>query len=393
MNDIQVKQMIDSINYNLPISDTSQYGLIGSNAGITLFRVYLYAYTKDEKHLPAIEKEIEDMFDAINDSQLDCSFGYGLAGFIWLLKEVERFGILEPDEDLISYTNQVRQIVIQSIYSDIHNNNMDFLSGFLGKAISLLPLHKDDEYIIEDILIYLESKVNGDISGLYNLSFNDGMPPGEPYINLGLAHGLPAVLQFCTLCCENGLYKDKVDNLATIIIDFLIGCADVSTKKSYYSYYLQKNGGSDDASRLGWCYGDLSLSLVLYQASIVFKHKIGKEHALQVIMHTTTRRSLDAAEVFDAGICHGSSGLAHMYNKIWKLTAQESVKDTRDYWIDICLNQAKQEDGLTFYEKYDANTNSMIKNFSLIEGAAGIGMVLLTYLSEDFNWDRSFLLS
>ena len=57
---------------------------------------------------------------------------------------------------------------------------------------------------------------------------------------------------------------------------------------------------------------------------------------------------------------------------------------------------AKWPDGLVGYKSYQGDKKVWVKDHSLLEGLAGIGMVLLGFLEDDtekMNWDRCFLVS
>jgi hypothetical protein len=95
----------------------------------------------------------------------------------------------------------------------------------------------------------------------------------------------------------------------------------------------------------------------------------------------------------DSGICHGSAGIAHIYNKVWHDTQQPVFKDACDYWIQKTLDMAIYTDGIAGYKKYGGPNAAYEKTPALIDGAAGIGLVLLSYLTGDFCWDYCFMLN
>ena len=54
-------------------------------------------------------------------------------------------------------------------------------------------------------------------------------------------------------------------------------------------------------SRLAWCYGDLGIGIILYQAAKTFNDVELENFALEVLLHTTTRKEIEQTQAFDAG--------------------------------------------------------------------------------------------
>lgn len=64
------------------------------------------------------------------------------------------------------------------------------------------------------------------------------------------------------------------------------------------------------------------------------------------------------------------------------------------YWIGRTLSMAKFEDGLAGYKTWQGAERGFRNEYGLLEGIAGIRLVLLAYLSnEEPTWDECLLLS
>lgn len=146
-------------------------------------------------------------------------------------------------------------------------------------------------------------------------------------------------------------------------------------------------------SRLAWCYGDLGAAIAFWQAGNTLGEQRWKTEALHILQHASKRIDLHANQVVDAGICHGTAGIAHIFNRFYRETKQIFLKDAADYWINETLKMATQKDGLCGYKAWQGE-EGWVAQQGLLEGIAGIGLVLISYLStEDAAWDKAFLLS
>lgn len=97
----------------------------------------------------------------------------------------------------------------------------------------------------------------------------------------------------------------------------------------------------------------------------------------------------------DAGICHGSAGLAHIFNRFFQATGDSLFKEAAIFWIRQTLSQR----GRTGVGGYNGmrwlNDNGHVRwkyNRGILTGAAGVGLVLASALSAvEPEWDRLFL--
>jgi lantibiotic modifying enzyme len=80
----------------------------------------------------------------------------------------------------------------------------------------------------------------------------------------------------------------------------------------------------------------------------------------------------------ESGICHGVSGLAYMYNKLYNLSSNTTFKVASDKCLNFLLE----------------NENINSEDVSLLDGLSGIGLSYLSALSnKKASWDRVLLLS
>ena len=74
--------------------------------------------------------------------------------------------------------------------------------------------------------------------------------------------------------------------------------------------------------------------------------------ALRILHHTTNRRDLQINSIRDAGFCHGSAGVAHIYWNLYLKTGLQEFLYANDYWLQITMQMAKYDDGLAGFKAW-----------------------------------------
>ena len=83
-------------------------------------------------------------------------------------------------------------------------------------------------------------------------------------------------------------------------------------------------------------------------------------------------RPPDQTGVVDAGLCHGSAGLAHLFNRMYQMTAEPILADAARLWVgrtlELCSAALARDATRT-----DDAARAAWNGPGLLEGAAGIG--------------------
>jgi lantibiotic modifying enzyme len=104
------------------------------------------------------------------------------------------------------------------------------------------------------------------------------------------------------------------------------------------------------------------------------------------------------SSVRDQGICHGSSGLAHLFNRLWQTTGEEAFAGAARLWIERTLDGRSPGEGIAGFRIWRVNTPGSGGYWDaepgFLEGVTGVGLTLLGAVSEvEPEWDRILLLS
>ena len=384
-----------------PSADIS---LAGGDAGRALFLLYYYKLSGSEYYL---DKAIELMDELlVNITQSDChpSFAGGLAGVGWLLQHAVNNGFLDADIHLLLGSMDDR--LCEWMMNEIQRGNYDYLYGATGVALYLLGKTAIDEKYITYLAAYinaLEEQAIGEQEMIKWKAFllQEGMygpDTCQDIFNLGLSHGIPSIICFLVKASREPALTAQCSRLIQKSCRFLQHHMRAPEEHgSYFGYLVNGSGTQTAASRLAWCYGDLGVCTTLWQAGEALQQEDIKNAALKIARFNAHKRDLPAALVQDACFCHGASGIAHIYHKMYRHTGEPLFSDTAGFWYEKTLAMATFEDGLAGYKTYMGASpgNGEWHNVpGLLEGVSGIGLSLISAVAGfEPAWDEALLLS
>lgn len=367
---------------------------LSGNIGVIIFLQYYYYFTKDEKALNILNDSIETLiYQAniyINRPIYLINHWNGLSSLIWALNQLNESQILNLKVDLAF--DHYNDILTKIMINFIKNNEYDYFKGGLGIASTLrkISLHFDELVAMITIELNLTS-VNDENNNTYWVVVDKFS--GLLQTNLGLAHGLPSIIKSISDFCVTGNVNSKL--LLEKSVSYLLN--QKLPPNQYNSIYPNLALESMDkihSSRLAWCYGDLGISVALWHASQALGRKDWEQEAVDTILHASKRRGLVENGVVDAGLCHGTAGIAHIFNRMYGYTGLEELKEASNYWFAETLKMARFEDGLAGFKAWQGNERGWVNEPGLLEGIAGIGLALISAVSDiEPAWDECLLLS
>ncbi|HTJ43751.1 MAG TPA: lanthionine synthetase C family protein [Kofleriaceae bacterium] len=214
----------------------------------------------------------------------------------------------------------------------------------------------------------------------------------EGYWNLGLAHGNPGVAALLARMVSHGVETDRARALLEKSMTFLLGAEPPRERGRYPSWHPAAD--EKGSTRLAWCYGDLGACVAFLSAAQATGNAQWRDEALTMARACATR-TFDEAAVHDAGLCHGTIGAAHIFNRLWQATGEDVFANAARTWIDhtfrIRNDQAIAGFPSAAREPPDYKT-SWNADDSLLSGAIGVALALHAAVSEvEPTWDRLLL--
>lgn len=389
-----IHSIINQIYLSLKTRDASQIALFNGEAGCCLFEEF---YIRHSENNSVNTARFEDNLQELAENSIGYShtnFSGGKAGINWFFSYLNAKHILDDDSyEILCEDNP--GLYEQAILL-LEQGNYDFLHGAIGIIYHSLYTRANEAKEFHQHAFQLLCKLAYKPDGQffipnYNLEKNTPIPD---QVNFGLAHGLPSVLKLCLEFFKQDICKTDARKMAYDIIALLKLHKNKNEDKSLFPSTVSISNHKPNYSRVAWCYGDLTIGFVLYQAGLVFEDPELTDYAVVILIHTSKRRSEEETVIRDAGICHGSAGAAHIYHKMWHFTQNNVFKETCDFWIQKTIDFSSHEDALAGYKAYAPTAEQKyIDSHGLLDGVSGIGLVLLSYLTGDFSWDYCLMLN
>lgn len=349
---------------------------------------------QNHDHGNVLNTHFHQISDLVNRPLVHSSFCSGLVGLGWLINHLIEIKII--DKKFSQFLVDVDKIAIYNCINLLKSNKHDFLHGATGNCIYLLSRLKklSNPNIISDLILQLIKTSCIDLNGMYWI--DDPAEDGENLriINLGLAHGLASKIVLLSNAVRLGLSEEKIRDSLKRCCDFLLSAKKKKLGRSFYPDVLLDND-SDRDSRMAWCYGDLGIGIALWRAGDALNNTDIQNQAVNLFKMSIGRRKPEQTSIVDAGICHGTVGIALMYNRMYMSTGIKSLKDESNFWLWNSCEYANFNDGIGgFKTKYSLKYGGWQNDSGLLEGASGIALGILSCLeNRHYNWDQCLLLS
>ncbi len=378
---------------------TGGNGVGDEEFGAALFFFYYSRFKQSEEALDAGVELITGIFDRVNreleEGRLSISSSYfNTVG--WLFEHLEQNGFLEID------TNEILDVlddfVFQGMMADIKEENYDLVSGALGKALYFmrrLPKKPRLAGCLEALVLELKrisQAVPGrGISWRHKIQSEEG---DDVFVaNMGLAHGIPGIVFFLVRCAAMGIGAEVAGPVIEGAVDYIF--SHQQDRGKFLSHFPQWIAGDSYASesRLAWCYGDLGVGTALLHTGRLMGQSQWRERATVILTDTAKRFNLEQNAVRDAGLCHGTAGIGHMFNRLYQLEGLEPYKSAAEFWFDKTLDMASFSDGIAGFKAFKGEGEWEAK-WDLHIGAGGIGLAIMSAIGDlEPAWDEIMLLS
>ncbi|MDR2585329.1 MAG: lanthionine synthetase C family protein [Prevotellaceae bacterium] len=390
-------QIIENIHKELMVSELSDnIGLHAGTSGIALFLAY-YDRIIHQKNVVSqrVMEILEHNVRQIDSGNVQHSICSGISGFGWLCEHLRKLGLLDKED--IEFLDDLDPFLYQAMMSDMRRGNYDYLHGALGVGTYFLSCFnkKGVAGYVGDLLTELEKSAieceNGAVKWISVLKHETG----EKGYNISLSHGMSSIAAFLIGLFELNFETERVAKLLTKTIAYILNqITFVEGSISYFPSYSKESSAENHFSRLGWCYGDLGITYILRKASIILKNKEWEDLAIRIVLHNSCRRDLQSNVINDAGLCHGSAGIAHIFWNLYQDTRLEKFKETTDYWMNVTSQMDRYTDGMAGFKAWRTEEyGGFVKSDSLLEGISGIGLALLSQMEcKGITWDECLML-
>lgn len=369
-------------------------GLYTGDSGVLLLLTQYYLWSRDERYLGKLHEYLAQIERMISEGKVAFTFCSGLAGYGWLLSYLREKGLLEVDED---YFGQLDALLERWIETMRAVREFDQMHGMVGLGFYFLKRKKTGP--VQQILDILAHEAEYDDNGEIRWVAQSQYKPKR--YDFGLAHGMAGILHFLCKSHALGIEPELCRKLGDgIALFYRHNEMDAAAVGSYYPYSILFEDYKQDSCtpvkcRLAWCYGDLAVLSVMYRYAGLVGDGDLERITVDKLALTAARRELKDVIVKDAQFCHGAAGLAHMYTRMYRWTGRDEFKSAAVYWMKVMLTIGTTGSGSGYvFTENNIENGSMAPCDSLLEGAVGVGMVLLSVLDDKYmDWDEALMLS
>jgi len=365
----------------IPAARPRDGSLASGSAGLAVCRGYLAGTRRDPRAADAARAYLEEAINVLATQPLFGSLYSGFTGIAWAVELVDRLLGTEGEDrngDIDeALTRLLRRYPEQAPYDLING-----LTGIGVYALARWPRPGAAECLL-GVVEQLARRAGQDRHGVswwtppsWRGPRRDHHLPGR--VDLGVAHGIAGVIPFLARVHRLGLAQQTVRPLLDGAVGWLLAhMIDTASGPTVPSFVA--DGVEPGPARSAWCYGDPGVAAALLLAARDAGEPSWAAAATALAVRAANRPP-DQTGVLDAGLCHGSAGLAHLFNRMYQITAEPALGDAARFWVERTLETC--------------GTPSAWNGPGLLEGAAGVALAMeAVSTTAEPAWDQMLLVS
>ena len=390
-------------SYPPPADDLRFPSLSGGAAGEAVLHAYLALHNGNEDRADRAAALLETAAQFLATSVMPPGLYSGFSGVAWVAEHLQA-RLFEPDREDEDPNREVDEALLAYLDTLTDSDEYDLIRGVTGLGVYARERlsYPTGAALLERVIDRLASQAESGPEGTAWFTPPDRLPEWQREIhpkglyNLGVAHGMPAVVALLAIACRSGVAADRARPLLDGAVRWLLARQLPAGQSSCFGSSFVA-GEPSAVSRLAWCYGDPGIAATLLVAARAVGEPAWEDKALEVA-RGAARRPLEQSFVRDAGVCHGAAGLAHLFNRFWQASGEEVFRDAARSWIERTLEFRAPGEGIAGFRAWHAQppgpNGQWAAEPGLLEGATGIGLVLLAAVSTvEPEWDRILLVS
>lgn len=367
-------------------------------AGNALFFAQLARANGRERDRDTALASIDRATEALARDPMNETFFAGFTGVAWADQQLADL-LFEVDDDDGEASDEIDDAVTRRLDASPYMGHFDLVSGLVGLGVYALARRHRAPALIERVLDRLATLAETGpgtatwFTPARLLSDHERERAPSGFHNLGLAHGVPGVVALLGHAVTAGHGGSRAEGLLRGAIAWLLAQELPAGAPALFPWWSAA-GHEPRPARAAWCYGDPGIAVALSIAAHATGNPDHRAAAMR-IARFAAQRPLESCMVADAGLCHGTAGLMHMFNRLWQATGDETCRRAAITWFDRTL-AFQGSTGIAGYAPHGVDAGSTAEPglaTGVLNGAAGIGLALLAAIgSVEPAWDRLLLL-
>lgn len=372
-------------------------------ADLALLSGYLALYDCKRYPWSAVVRHLNRCVDLIVEGEWhDMSLFGGLSGLGWTMSHLNSM-LLEFGTTYSSHEDPVEEIdkeILRRLQQQPCDIPFDLIRGLVGTGVYLLwrlPRRSAFEGL-RIVLDQLEQRSEEACDGITWRTGTQDMPYRHRniytagYFNLGVAHGIPAVIYLLSEMISDSIEAVRSVRLLDGAVRWLLSQQHPPGALSRFSFWVAEGEEPRD-SRLAWCYGDLGIASVLHRAGQRVGRDDWRRFALS-LFDSSIRRTPDQDHgVTYPSLCHGSIGVAHIYNRVYQAEGGDGYRRAANRWYEHGLRLLRAGSS-TIEREPPVSGLEPESTRSILSCSIGVALALISALTEiEPRWDGLMLLS
>jgi hypothetical protein len=401
----QALQAVDAIAESIPSvappTGEQDPSLANGQAGLAL----LYTWLARTRRMPRADvltwQYLDRAIDAVSMQTMDATFYGGFPGVAWAAELADHLLVPNAEDRNEAVDDALIRLLSRANLWPAPHDLVVAVTGLGVYALQRLPRSSAIE-CLHLVLERLHEHAQRDEHGIYWWTPPAGIlhpdsrkeyPSGRA--DLGLAHGAAGAIALLGGICGAGVEPQTARPLLEGAVSWLLAHSVATEAGPTFPIWLAP-GFQLSPARCAWCYGDPGIAAALLLAARG-AGAVGWEQAAVALACRAAERPPERTGVRDACFCHGTAGLAHIYNRMYQATGEPKLGRAAVYWLKRTLDfyrAAKGNGGAWVQGSRDRDEEGPWTGIGLLEGAAGVALVLLAATTPvEPLWDRMFLVS
>lgn len=315
----------------------------------------------------------------------------GLAGLGWTLTH-----ILDGDDSLVILDEALAEIVKQGRAT----GGYDLAQGLTGVGVYFLErlLTGGGDDAREGLELVVDALANCATVTEHGITWRTSPEVGAPvyrdafpdgFYDCGLAHGTAGVIAFLGRAAALEDRPVAPRRLCDAALRWIAAQRQERDPSGRFPAIIA-NGQPPARARAAWCYGDPGVAVALWGVA----SRLGTSTSLALeTAHDCATRAPETCGISDSALCHGTAGIAHLCNRFYQASGDTTFRDAaRDWYLRTLSGRRPANDGIGGFLQWRGDEHGWQSSTSLIDGAIGVGLSLISAITEtEPTWDRMLL--
>jgi lantibiotic modifying enzyme len=389
-------------------ADAPDFSLHGGDAGEALFFAYLARAFPGDAHEVAAAHRLERAITTLAARPAGPTLCEGYAGVAWAATHLQ--GLLDLEASSADPNAEVDLALEEVLAPGSSPLPCELLYGLAGLGVYFVEREPRVSATagLERVVDRLEASFVQAPRGLawppapWGNARGAG-PGGEPGFDPGLSHGVPGAVALLAHALALGVAPRRTERLLDGAVTWILSQRNLEPGAVAFPAFVTPTRRPLGETPTAWCYGDPGIAVALFAAARAARRSDWERAALDVAL-LAARRPVAEAGVVDAGLCHGASGVALIFQRLFQSTGRPELREAALRWFEHALELRRPGRGLAGFQSWlpvepadgagrDDARFAWSDDASFLTGVAGIGLALLAAATHvEPAWDLVLLL-